>query len=73
MKETVTITLDEDLVPKAKAYAKSQGRSLSQLIEQALRRATREGGETFSAKWRGKFKAAGKNSPRYKGLAERFL
>ena len=41
MKSKLTITVDSDLIPAAKRYARSRGVSLSAVIEQALREATR--------------------------------
>ena len=58
MKKKLTVTVDEDVLPLAKRYAKSQGVSLSSLVEQALRDMTRDEEPTFSEKWRGKFKLA---------------
>ena len=37
MKKKLTITVDADVLPLAKRYAKSKGVSLSSLVEQALR------------------------------------
>ena len=37
MKQKLTITVDAELVPIAKRYARSRGVSLSSLIEQSLR------------------------------------
>ena len=37
MRKKLTITVDEELVPRAKRFAQSRGVSLSQLIETALR------------------------------------
>lgn len=58
MKTKLTITIDSELVPLAKKYAKSQGVSLSSLVEQALRDMTKEQEPelSFVEKWRGKFK-----------------
>ena len=57
MKTKLTVTIDSELVPLAKKYAKSQGMSLSSLIEQALRDMTNEQEPelSFVEKWRGKF------------------
>ncbi len=57
MKTKLTITIDSELVPLAKNYAKSQGVSLSSLVEQALREMTKEQEQepSFVEKWRGKF------------------
>jgi len=43
MHVNLTITIEEDLISKSKTYAKKQGRSLSSLIENFLRAATKEG------------------------------
>ncbi len=37
MKQKLTITVDAELVPIAKQYARTRGMSLSSLIEQSLR------------------------------------
>ena len=42
MKKKLTITVDADVLPLAKRYAKSKGVSLSSLVEQALRDMARE-------------------------------
>ena len=73
MKQKLTITVDADLLPIAKRYARSQGVSLSSLIEKALRETAGEYGLSFSAKWRGTFKAAERDDPRYEALAKKYL
>jgi len=73
MKRKLTITIDEEVLPRAKRYARQNGVSLSQLIEDALRNLAPRDGPSFSTKWRGKFLPAERNSPRYKTLAERYL
>ena len=61
MKKKLTITVDADVLPLAKRYAKSKGVSLSSLVEQALREMTDEWDleqqqePSFVEKWRGKF------------------
>lgn len=76
MKTKLTITIDEEVIPRAKRYARSTGRSLSQVIEQHLREldsASRPSGMTFSQKWRGKFRPADRKDQRYKQLAKKYL
>jgi len=73
MKTKLTVTIDEQLIPKAKQRAKADGVSLSQLIERELAKLTSDGGPTFSDRWRGKFRAASHNDERYKTLARRYL
>ena len=74
MKTKLTVTIDENLIPEAKAYAKSQGVSLSHVIEEMLIKLTAQKSQkSFASKWRGRFKASKKDSDRYKTLSERFL
>ena len=73
MKQKLTITVDADLVPKAKRYARSRGVSLSSLIEQALREAAGADSPSFAARWRGRFKPAERDDPRYDALAKKYL
>ena len=77
MKSKLTITVDSDLIPAAKRYARSRGVSLSAVIEQALREATGETGASFVAKWRGAFKLDPedypKDDPRFDYLARKYL
>lgn len=73
MKKKLTITVDAELIPRAKRYARSRRVSLSSLIEQSLR--DMAGGDTpsFSSRWRGRFQAAHRDDPRYDKLARKYL
>jgi hypothetical protein len=73
MKTKLTITVDEDLIPRARRYARSRGVSLSSLIEGALREMAGEEEESFSARWKGRFVPADKDDPRYAALARKYL
>ena len=74
MKQKLTITVDSELVPVAKRYARSKGVSLSALIEQALREAAADEEVPFGTKWRGKFQPAERTGdPRYEALAKKYL
>ncbi len=73
MKRKLTITVDEELIPVAKRHARSRGVSLSSLIENSLREATAQRSESFAARWRGKFRPAERNDPRYDALAKKYL
>lgn len=74
MKQKLTITVDAELLPAAKRYARSRGVSLSSLIEKSLREMAGEGSPSFSARWRGKFQAAVRDDdPRYAALAKKYL
>ncbi len=74
MKQKLTITVDAELLPIAKRYARSRGVSLSSLIEQSLREVAGEHAPSFASRWRGKFRAADReNDPRYDALAQKYL
>ena len=77
MKRKLTISVDSELIPVAKQYARSKGVSLSSVVEQALREATGETGASFAEKWLGKFKLDPedypKDDPRFDYLARKYL
>lgn len=72
MKTKLTITVDRDLLPTAKRYARARGVSLSSLIEHALREMAEPDRPTFAGKWRGAFVLAERDDERYKALAEKY-
>jgi post-segregation antitoxin (ccd killing protein) len=65
MKTKLTVTIDEQLLPKAKQYARSRGVSLSRLIENALRE--------MGAGEAGSFSLAGRDDERYRALTKKHL
>jgi len=74
MKTKLTITIDEKLLPRAKAWARRRNVSLSEVIETALRDLSESADATsFASRWRGRFRAAGKNEPRYEQLSRKYL
>ena len=73
MKQKLTITVDAELVPVAKRYARSRGVSLSSIIEQSLREVAGEHAPSFAARWRGKFRPAEREDARYHALAKKYL
>ncbi len=74
MKQKLTITVDSKLLPIAKRYARSQGVSLSSLIERSLREVAGEDAPSFSERWRGRFREADLvDDPRYDALAKKYL
>lgn len=74
MKQKLTITVDAEVLPVAKRYARSRGVSLSSLVEQSLREMAREDAPSFASRWRGKFRAAEReDDPRYEALAKKYL
>lgn len=72
MKTKLNLTIDEELVPLSKAFAKKQGKSVSELVEILLREVVAEDAPSFSEKWRGKFSVEEKSDPRYAALKERY-
>jgi hypothetical protein len=73
MKAKLTITVDEKLIPEAKRYARSRGKSLSQVVEDRLRQAIAERDAGFAQRWRGRFKAADGVDDRFIHLAKKYL
>jgi antitoxin component of RelBE/YafQ-DinJ toxin-antitoxin module len=43
MKTKLTVTIDRDLLPRAKRYARERGMSLSEIIEGSLRQLSSKG------------------------------
>jgi len=70
MKAKLTVSIDEEVVPRAKRYAQSQGLSLSALIEEDLRRIVALPNR-FSERWRGKLTLSPKQSARYRRLTRK--
>jgi hypothetical protein len=73
MKQKLTVTVDAELIPKAKRYARSRGVSLSSVIEDSLRRLTEDQEPPFVEKWRGRFEAASGEDDPFLALAEKYL
>lgn len=74
MKQKLTITVDSELIPIAKQYARSRGMSLSALIEQSLRDVVGDPAPSFVSRWRGKFRPAEReDDSRYDALAKKYL
>ena len=72
MKTKLTVTIDEELLPKAKKHARSLGVSLSQLIEQALREMSEAETPAFSERWRGKLRPSNRRDERLRHLSEKY-
>ena len=73
MKTKLTITVDADVVPAAKRYARGRGVSLSSLIDASLKDMVRDEAPSFTERWRGQFRAASRDDPRYEALAGKYL
>lgn len=72
MKTKLTVTVDRDVLPRAKRYARARGVSLSALIEDALRRMTAEEEASFSQRWRGSLELAKGDDERFRALLEKY-
>ena len=73
MKSKLTITVDSELLPRAKQYARARGVSLSSVIEASLRELAGEDTPSFASRWRGRFEAARRHDGRYEALARKYL
>lgn len=77
MKTKLTLTIDRELIPKAKKIAEARGVSLSSIVEDTFRRLQLDESEPFSSKWRGRFRVktppAEAVDPRFEKLSERYL
>ncbi len=73
MKKKLTVTVDPEVLLQAKLYARSQGVSLSSIVNLSLRDVTGEETPTFAAQWRGRFRPAHRDDPRYDSLSRKYL
>lgn len=72
-KQKLIVTVDLEVLIAAKPHARSRGVSLSALIEHALRNATVIAEPPFSARWKGRFRAASRDDSHYEALARKHL
>lgn len=84
MKHKVAINVDAELLLAAQEYARSQGVTLSALVERSLVDALShdrsphdplpdDAPTSFAARWRGQFRAAERGDARYDSLAKKYL
>lgn len=71
MKAKQTVPAGKRVVSKGKLHARPQGTTVPRGIRQGLGAST-SGTSTFSARWRGRFKAA-RSDGRYRFLAKKYL
>lgn len=73
VKTKLTVTVDEELLPRAKRVARQRGVSLSSVIEESLKRLTATS-DDFVNKWRGGFRAGKPTTdPRAEFLKRKYL
>ena len=73
MKRRLSITVDDALIQESKRFAHSRGLSLSTLIESVLRDSLAADAPSVADRWRGRFRPAQRNDPRYEALARKYL
>ena len=72
MKSKLNLTIDKDLIPLSKAFARKRGKSVSELVEYLLRDHIQREAPSFAKKWRGRFHAAEQDATRYETLKKRY-
>lgn len=73
MKTKLTLSIETDLIPKAKAQARRRGVSLSAIVEQSLRDLTSDTTPSIVDRWAGRFTLAERNDSRYDTLVGKYL
>ena len=73
MKRELTITVNSELLLKAKEYARPRKISLASSIEDWPRRLTLEEWPSFAAGRKGRFRPARRDEPRYRALTRKYL
>ena len=72
MKTKLNLTLDSKLIPRSKQFAKKKGKSVSQIVEDLLKKALQEEKISFSEKWLGKFTLTNETDKRLEYLKNRY-
>ena len=72
MKAKINLTIEKELVPLVKRYARKIGKSVSELVESLLWERIEVDQSSFSQKWRGKFTIIAKDKIRYQKLSKRY-
>lgn len=73
MKQRVTISMDAEVLSAARRDARSKGVSLSTFIERSLKDVVETESPTFASRWRGQFRPAERDEPRYDALSKKYL
>ena len=71
-KSKLNLTINEKLIPRSKMFAKKQGKSVSQLVEELLIKALDEEKNNFTKKWLGKLSVSDKKDSRTEFLKDRY-
>jgi hypothetical protein len=72
VKAKLTLTVEQDAITRAKKFARRNGTSLSQLVEDQFRKL---GHQSFTERWYGKFKMpqANPKDPRLMHLLQKYV
>ena len=73
MKSKLTLTINREIIGKAKIFVRRRGTSISALVEKILAKTIDEKKDPFVARWTGKFELAEKDEKRYQKLKQRYL
>ena len=72
MKTKLNLTIDSDLVPRSKIFAKRRGKSVSELVEELLKKVTSDENKSFTSKWIGRLTISQNEDVRTVYLKERY-
>lgn len=73
MKKKLNLTINHNVIERSKNYARKNGISVSELIENLLESALEQDKGSFTQKWTGKLKLADKDDSRFNNLKNRYL
>lgn len=72
MKTKLNLTIDSDLVPRSKIFAKRRGKSVSELVEELLKKIISDENKSFTSKWKGSLSISQNEDVRTEYLKERY-
>ncbi len=72
MKTKLNLTIDSELVPRSKIFAKRRGKSVSELVEELLKKVISDENKSFTSKWIGRLTISQNEDVRTKYLKDRY-
>jgi len=72
MKTKLNLTIESDLVPRSKIFAKRRGKSVSELVEELLKKVISDENKSFTSKWIGRLTISQNEDVRTKYLKDRY-
>ena len=73
MKSKLTLSINREIIGKAKNFVRRRGTSISALVERILAQTIDEKKDSFVTRWTGKFELAENDEKRYQKLKQRYL